>query len=403
MFDVRNPTRNGHFGAFGGAYVPETLWAPVKQVEAAFMGAIADPSFLHELGEELRSFVGRPTALTRATRLEAAWGARGPIAFKREDLAHTGAHKINNSMGQVMLARRMGRTRIIAETGAGQHGVATATACARLGMSCVVYMGAVDMQRQALNVYRMRVLGAEVRAVESGSRTLKDAINEAMRDWAGDPDRSYYCIGSALGPHPWPWMVRFFQSVIGKEARAQWLERFGSLPDAVVACIGGGSNAIGVFSAFLDDTDVALHGAEAGGHGTGLGQHAARFAGGQPGVLHGTRTWLLQDADGQVLPTDSISAGLDYPAIGPEHAMLQASGRARYDAVRDEEALAAFRELARMEGLLAALESAHGVALAKRLVAEGAIGEGGVLINLSGRGDKDMETVRALDGAGGAA
>jgi tryptophan synthase beta chain len=294
----------------------------------------------------------------------------------------------------------MGRRRIIAETGAGQHGVATATACARLGLDCVVYMGEVDMARQALNVYRMRVLGAEVRGVASGSRTLKDAINEAMRDWASDPDHSYYCIGSALGPHPWPRMVRYFQSVIGREARAQWLRDLPDLPEAVVACIGGGSNSIGIFSAFLDDADVALYGAEAGGRGPASGEHAARFDGGAPGVLHGTRTWLLQDDDGQVLPTDSISAGLDYPAIGPEHAMLHASGRATYLPVRDEEALAAFHELARLEGLLAALESAHAVALARTLVREGRIGPRGLLINLSGRGDKDVASVKAREEGG---
>jgi tryptophan synthase beta chain len=397
MFDATDTTREGYYGAFGGAFIPETLFAPVAHVTAAFDAAIADPSFIDELRAELRDFVGRPTALTRVERLERAWGSPGPIALKREDLAHTGAHKINNSMGQVLLARRMGRTRIIAETGAGQHGVATATACARLGLSCVVYMGEVDMQRQALNVFRMRVLGAEVRGVASGSRTLKDAINEAMRDWAGDPDRSYYCIGSALGPHPWPRMVRFFQSVIGIEARRQWLDRFGALPDGVVACIGGGSNSIGVFSAFIGDGDVRLWGAEAGGRGPGRGEHAARFAGGHPGVLHGTRTWLLQDDDGQVLPTDSISAGLDYPAIGPEHANLQATGRATYLPVLDADALASFHELARLEGLLPALESAHGVALARALVRDGRVGPRGLLINLSGRGDKDVETVRSLE------
>lgn len=390
--------REGRFGPYGGAYVPETLHAPLHEVNEAWERYRDDEEFNAELRDFLVNYVGRPSALSRAPRLEEAWGAKGPIYFKREDLNHTGAHKINNSLGQALLARKMGKQRIIAETGAGQHGVATATICARLGLECIVYMGEVDMERQALNVFRMRMLGAEVRGVDSGSRTLKDAINEAMRDWVADPENTFYCIGSALGPHPYPTMVKHFQSVIGTEARAQYLEREGHLPSAVVACIGGGSNSIGIFSAFLDDEDVKLFGGEAGGHGVDSGQHAARFAGGHPGILHGTRTWLLQDEAGQITHTHSISAGLDYPAIGPEHAMLHDKGRATYLPVNDDEALESFHECARLEGIFPALESAHAVALAKRLVHEGLAHERGLLINMSGRGDKDVHTVASVEG-----
>lgn len=391
-------TQAGRFGNFGGQYVPETLHAPLADVEVAWTRAMADPSFLRELDDLLNNYVGRPSPITRAPRLEEAWGAQGPIYFKREDLNHTGAHKINNSLGQVLLARRMGRTRIIAETGAGQHGVATATVCAKLGLACVVYMGEVDMARQSLNVYRMRLLGAEVRPVTSGTRTLKDAVNEAMRDWVGDPENTFYCLGSALGPHPYPSMVRDFQSIIGREARAQFLAAEGKLPSAVVACVGGGSNAIGIFSGFVDDADVLLFGAEAGGHGIASGEHAARFEGGLPGVLHGTRTYVLQDEAGQVRNTHSISAGLDYAAIGPEHAHLRELGRASYLPITDAEALAAFHQCTRLEGIFPALESSHAVAMGKRLVEQGVPHANGILINMSGRGDKDVHTIAKADG-----
>ena len=388
----------GRFGPWGGAYIPETLHAPLADVQAAWTAAQQDPAFWDEYNGMLRDYVGRATPLTRAPRLEEAWKTSGPIYFKREDLNHTGAHKINNSLGQALLALRMGKKRIIAETGAGQHGVATATICARLGLECIVYMGEVDMQRQALNVYRMRLLGAEVRGVANGSRTLKDAINEAMRDWVSAPESTFYCLGSALGPHPYPEMVHRFQSVIGKEARAQWLERHDQLPEAVIACIGGGSNSIGIFSAFIDDADVRLYGGEAGGHGVETGEHAARFAGGAPGVLHGCRTYLLQDDAGQIRETHSVSAGLDYPAIGPQHAWLHDTGRATYLPVNDDEALAAFHECSRLEGIFPALESAHAVALARKLVMDGIDTRRGLLINMSGRGDKDVMTVAELDG-----
>lgn len=387
----------GRFGPYGGAYIPETLFAPIQTLRDAFAAACEDPAFEDQLRYLLRTYVGRPTALTRAIHLQETWRFPHPIALKREDLLHTGAHKINNSLGQALLAQRMGKRRIIAETGAGQHGVATATACAYLGLQCVVYMGERDMARQAPNVWRMRMLGAEVRAVTTGSRTLKDAINDAMRDWAGDPDNSFYLIGSALGPDPYPRMVRYFQRVIGDEAILQWQDDIGGRPAAVVACVGGGSNSIGVFAAFLDHAEVALYGAEAGGRGRGLGEHAARFDGGHPGILHGTYTWLLQDDDGQVQETNSVSAGLDYPAIGPEHAWLHDSGRAIYEPVTDAEALDGFQDLARLEGILPALESAHAVAMAKRLVRQGRV-QGGILINVSGRGDKDLDNVRAAMG-----
>jgi tryptophan synthase beta chain len=389
----------GRFGNYGGAYVPETLREPLDEVCRAWAACLEDPAFWEEVDAWNRDFVGRPSPLTRATRLEAAWGATVPIYLKREDLNHTGAHKINNSLGQALMAVRMGKKRIIAETGAGQHGVATATVCAKLGLQCVVYMGAVDIARQALNVYRMRLLGAEVRSVESGTRTLKDAINDAMRDWVGDPENSYYLIGSALGPHPYPSMVRTFQSVIGREARAQYLQKEGVLPSDVIACVGGGSNGIGIYSAFLDDSDVRLWGAEAGGEGVLTGLHASRFAGGIPGVLHGSRTYLLQDGDGQIRETHSVSAGLDYPAVGPEHALLHDVGRATYLPVNDQDALASFHEVTRLEGIFPALESAHATALAKQLVMDGRVGPRGVLINMSGRGEKDIPTVQAAAAA----
>lgn len=392
------PIQAGRFGKFGGQYVPETLYAPLAAVEKAWLEAMKSPEFLQELDDNLKNYVGRPTAITRAPRLEEAWGSNGPIYFKREDLNHTGAHKINNSLGQILLAKRMGCTRIIAETGAGQHGVATATIAARLGLECTVFMGEVDMERQALNVYRMRLLGAEVRGVSSGTRTLKDAVNEAMREWVVDPENTFYCLGSALGPHPYPSMVRDFQKVIGREARAQYLEATGQLPSAVIACVGGGSNAIGIFSAFVDDDGVALYGAEAGGHGVETGAHAARFQGGMVGVLHGARTFLLQDEHGQVRGTHSISAGLDYAAVGPEHSYLRELGRATYEAINDKEALDAFHQCTRLEGLVPALESSHAIALAKRLLLNGLDAPNGILINMSGRGDKDVHTIAKAEG-----
>jgi tryptophan synthase beta chain len=379
--------RPGQFGAYGGAYIPETLAPAVAALDAAYSQAKADPAFWEVLDELQRTYVGRPTPLTYAARLtEHLGGAR--IFLKREDLAHTGAHKINNALGQGLLAQRMGKTRIIAETGAGQHGVATATVCALLGLECVVYMGVDDMARQRPNVFRMRLLGAEVRGVESGSRTLKDAINEAMRDWVTNPD-SYYLLGSALGPHPYPTMVRDFQSVIGREAREQILASAGRLPDTVIACVGGGSNAIGIFSAFVPDAEVDLRGVEAGGRGQTLGEHAARFSGGRLGVLHGSRTYVLQDNDGQIALTHSISAGLDYAAVGPEHALLHDQERAFYSSIGDDEALEAFQMLSRREGIIPALESAHAVAEAIKLAPTMARDKI-ILVNLSGRGDKDI-------------
>ncbi len=385
----------GRFGPYGGAYVPEPLVAPLEELCAAWSAAQADPRFAEQLGDLLRTWAGRPTALTFAARTTEALG--GPrIWLKREDLNHTGAHKLNNALGQALLAQRMGKERIIAETGAGQHGVATATACARLGLSCIVYMGTVDAERQALNVYRMKLLGAEVRTVDSGSKTLKDAINEALRDWVTHVDTTHYLLGSALGPHPYPTLVRDFQSVIGREARQQFEEAVGSgrSPDHLVACVGGGSNAIGLFHPFLD-TPARMVGVEAGGKGLEPGQHAARFSGGRPGVLHGTKSYLLQDEDGQILPTHSVSAGLDYPSVGPEHAWLRDQGRIAFDSVSDEEALDAFHRLAEWEGIVPALESSHAVAWVLR---EAKNLHGEVLINLSGRGDKDVRQVAALEG-----
>jgi tryptophan synthase beta chain len=387
----RDPDTRGYFGRFGGRFVPETLVEPVEALERAYLAARDDERFQGELRRLLADYVGRPTPTWEAARLTRdGGGAR--IFLKREDLTHTGAHKINNALGQALLAVRMGKRRIVAETGAGQHGVATATACALLGLECHVYMGTEDMERQALNVFRMRLLGAEVVGVESGSRTLKDAINEAMRDWVTNVADTYYLLGSVLGPHPYPLMVREFQAVIGREARAQILEQAGRLPDAVIACVGGGSNAIGIFDAFIADADVRLIGVEAGGDAIARGRHAARFAGGSPGVLQGTRTYVLQDENGNIEPTHSISAGLDYAAIGPEHAWLRDAGRAEYAHVGDAEALAAFQALARLEGILPALESSHAIAYAQRL-ARTLPASALLLVNLSGRGDKDVHTV----------
>ncbi|MCC7234907.1 MAG: tryptophan synthase subunit beta [Bryobacterales bacterium] len=394
------PDAQGHFGPYGGRYVPETLMAPLEDVERAWRQSREDPSFQAELRDLLENFAGRPTALYEAKRLtKALGGAR--IFLKREDLLHTGAHKINNCLGQVLLAQRMGKRRIIAETGAGQHGVATATVCALFGMECVVYMGEEDMARQRLNVFRMRLLGARVVGVGYGSKTLKDAISEAMRDWVTNIATTHYLLGSALGAHPYPVMVRDFHRCIGEEARAQMLERIGRLPDTVFACVGGGSNAIGAFHAFIPDAQVELVGIEAGGRGIRPGEHAARFQGGAPGVLQGARSYLLQDGDGQVLLTHSVSAGLDYAMVGPEHAWLHDQGRASYAYCEDGAALRAALQLCRTEGIIPALESSHGLAEAIRR----APGEPGkvFLVNLSGRGDKDIDIYRAhfpeLDGA----
>ena len=387
----RDPDDRGYFGSYGGRYVPETLMAPIERLERAYLDVREDASFQSELGSLLTHYVGRPTPIYEAARLsEACRGAR--IFLKREDLTHTGAHKINNALGQALLAVRMGKRRIVAETGAGQHGVASATAAALLGLACDVYMGAADMERQAPNVLRMELLGARVIQVNAGSRTLKDAINEAMRDWVTNVEDTYYLLGSVLGPHPYPLMVRDFQSIIGREARRQILDIAGRLPTAVVACVGGGSNAIGIFDAFIDDAEVRLIGVEAGGRSLGRGEHAARFAGGSVGILQGTRTYVLQDDDGNIELTHSISAGLDYAAVGPEHAWLRDQGRTEYAWVDDQEALAAFTTLARTEGILPALESAHAVSFACRLAPtldRSAV----VLVNLSGRGDKDLQSV----------
>ncbi|MGD0500859.1 MAG: tryptophan synthase subunit beta [Bryobacteraceae bacterium] len=393
------PDASGHFGPYGGRFVPEVLMAPVEELERAYLEARDDPAFQAELSDLLRNYAGRPTPLSFAKRLTAALGG-ARIYLKREDLLHTGAHKINNCLGQALLARRMGKRRIIAETGAGQHGVATATVCALLGFECVVYMGTEDMRRQRLNVFRMRLLGAQVVGVASGSRTLKDAISEAMRDWVGNVAGTYYLLGSALGSHPYPMMVRDFQKIIGEEARRQILEAEGRLPDAIFACVGGGSNAIGIFHAFLADEAVELIGVEAGGRGNAPGDHAARFRGGAPGVLQGAYSYLLQDEHGQVSRTHSVSAGLDYAMIGPEHAWLHDRKRAEYVAASDAEALAAARLLCRTEGIIPALESAHGAAEAVKRApaAKGKV----FVVNVSGRGDKDIdiyrENFKELDG-----
>ena len=383
------PDARGHFGPYGGRYVPETLMPLLEDLEAAYRDARDRPDFCEELDRYLREFVGRPTSLYFAQRLtEALGGAR--IYLKREDLAHTGAHKINNTMGQILLARRMGKTRIIAETGAGQHGVATATVAAMFGLDCEIYMGTEDMDRQALNVFRMRLLGAKVTGVDSGSRTLKDAINEAIRDWVTNVDDTFYIFGSVLGPHPYPMIVRDFQRVIGVESRAQILQAEGRLPDSLIACVGGGSNSMGLFHAFLDDTDVRMVGVEAGGHGIASGDHAARFQGGDLGVLHGARIYLLQDEDGQIALTHSVSAGLDYSGVGPEHCLLRDEGRIEYAYATDDEALEAFRLLSRTEGIIPALESAHAIAYVSRAAPE-MDKDALIVANLSGRGDKDVQ------------
>jgi len=385
------PDAQGRFGDFGGRYVAETLMPPVLALEEAYGAAKSDEAFQTELRGYLKNYVGRPSPLYFARRLTEHFGG-AKIYLKREELNHTGSHKINNCMGQILLARRMGKTRIIAETGAGQHGVATATVCALFGLPCIVYMGAVDVERQAPNVLRMNLLGAEVRPVTSGAATLKDAMNEALRDWVTNVHDTYYLIGSAAGPHPYPAMVRDFQAVIGQEVRTQTLEAEGRLPDAVVACVGGGSNAIGLFHPFLNDDGVGLIGVEAAGDGMGTDRHAAAINGGRPGVLHGNKTYLLQDREGQILEAHSISAGLDYPGIGPEHAWLHEVGRARYLTATDEDALAAFQLCARLEGIVPALESAHALARLPEITAE--VGKGGVVVlNLSGRGDKDLDAV----------
>jgi tryptophan synthase beta chain len=390
------PDADGHFGIFGGRFVSETLMGPLAELDRAYEKYRHDPEFIAELQKDYRHYVGRPSPLYEAERLaKHVGGAR--IVLKREDLNHTGAHKINNTIGQAMLAKRMGKTRIIAETGAGQHGVASATVAARLGLKCVVYMGAVDVERQAINVFRMKLLGAEVVPVHSGSKTLKDALNEAMRDWVSNVYDTFYIIGTVAGPHPYPKLVRDFNAVVGKESREQMLNEYGRLPDAITACVGGGSNAIGMFHAFLNDKNVALYGAEAAGEGIETGKHSASLSAGRPGVLHGNRTYVICDDDGQITETHSISAGLDYPGVGPEHAFLKDSGRAIYQGITDKECMDAFHTLARTEGILAALESSHAIAQAMKLARElpkDAI----VLCNLSGRGDKDIYTIAKREG-----
>lgn len=389
--NVTTPDENGRFGDFGGRYVAETLMPPILALEAAYSDAKTDPSFLSELDDFFNHYVGRPSPLYYAERLtEFTNGAK--IYFKRDELNHTGAHKINNCMGQILLAKRMGKTRIIAETGAGQHGVATATVAARFGLKCIVYMGATDIVRQKPNVFRMRLLGAEVRSVKSGTATLKDAMNEALRDWVTNVDDTFYCIGTVAGPHPYPAMVRDFQSIIGREAKKQILEREGRLPDALIACIGGGSNAMGLFHEFINDDSVRLIGVEAAGRGVESGLHAASLTGGSPGVLHGNRTYLLQNEDGQITDAHSISAGLDYPGIGPEHAYLHDIGRAEYLSATDDEALHWFQECARLEGILPALEPSHAIPRTVEIAKE--IGKDGIVImNMCGRGDKDVFTI----------
>ena len=390
------PDSSGHFGPYGGRFVAETLMAPIAELEAAYRKYLHDPDFVREMDNDLAHYVGRPTPLYHAERWSRELGG-AQIYLKREDLNHTGAHKINNTVGQALLARRMGKTRVIAETGAGQHGVATATVAARFGMECVVYMGEEDIQRQSINVYRMRLLGARVVPVASGSRTLKDALNEAMRDWVTNVDNTFYIIGTVAGPHPYPAMVRDFQAVIGREARAQLQEQAGCLPDVLVACVGGGSNAIGLFYPFLEDDNVTMVGVEAAGDGLETGRHAAPLCAGHPGVLHGNRTYLMEDSNGQIIETHSVSAGLDYPGVGPEHAWLRDVGRAGYVAVTDDEALAAFHSLTRVEGILPALESSHALAQAMKLAPTMAK-DRVIMVNLSGRGDKDIHTVATREG-----
>jgi tryptophan synthase beta chain len=390
------PDAAGHFGLYGGVFVSETLIQALEELKSAYARYRADPEFQAEFAHELKHYVGRPSPVYHARRWSERFGG-AQVYLKREDLNHTGAHKINNVIGQALLARRMGKPRVIAETGAGMHGVAAATIAARYGMECVVYMGTEDVKRQLQNVYRMKLLGATVVPVESGSKTLKDALNEAMRDWVTHVERTFYIIGTVAGPHPYPMMVRDFQTVIGREARAQMLELAGRLPDAVLACVGGGSNAIGIFHPFIPDDSVRLIGVEAAGHGLESGKHAATLCAGRPGVLHGNRTYLLQDENGQILSTHSISAGLDYPGVGPEHAWLKESGRAEYVAITDEEALQAFHDLCRLEGIIPALESAHALAYAAK-IAPRMRKDQALLINLSGRGDKDMHTVAERSG-----
>ncbi|MFB9885390.1 tryptophan synthase subunit beta [Balneatrix alpica] len=393
---VQLPDERGHFGPYGGRFVSETLMAALDQLADTYRGVWQDPEFVAEFDRDLKHYVGRPSPLYHAERLSREIGG-AQIYLKREDLNHTGAHKVNNTIGQALLAKRIGKPRVIAETGAGQHGVASATVAARLGLECVVYMGEEDIRRQALNVYRMKLLGATVVPVTSGTRTLKDALNEAMRDWVTNVDSTFYIIGTAAGPHPYPQMVRDFQAVIGREAREQCLEMTGRLPDAVVACVGGGSNAIGLFYPFIEDAEVQMVGVEAGGHGLHTGQHAAPLTAGRPGVLHGNRTYLMADDAGQILGTHSVSAGLDYPGVGPEHAYLKDTGRAQYVAATDDEAMHAFRTLTRVEGIMPALESSHAVAHAMKMAAS-MKPEQIIVVNLSGRGDKDIHTVAAIDG-----
>ncbi len=390
------PDEAGHFGPYGGMFVAETLMGPLRELREAYEKYLEDPAFQAELDFELQQYVGRPSPLYYAERWsQKLGGAR--IYLKREDLNHTGAHKINNTVGQALLAKRMGKTRIIAETGAGQHGVASATVAARLGLECVVYMGAEDIERQAMNVFRMKLLGAKVVPVTSGSRTLKDALNEAMRDWVTNVDNTFYIIGTVAGPHPYPAMVRDFQAIIGRESREQILQHEGRLPDALVACVGGGSNAIGLFYPFLEDSEVAIYGVEAAGYGLDTGRHAAPLCAGKPGVLHGNRTYLMEDSHGQIIYTHSISAGLDYPGVGPEHAWLKDSGRANYVSINDEEALQAFHDLTRIEGILPALESSHALAYVTKLAPDMRQDQI-IIVNLSGRGDKDIHTVANHEG-----
>lgn len=390
------PDPNGHFGPYGGVFVAETLMEAIEELKETWIRLRVDETFWKEFDADLAHYVGRPSPLYHAERWSRELGG-AQIHLKREDLNHTGAHKINNTIGQALLAKRMGKTRIIAETGAGQHGVASATVAARLGLECVVYMGEEDIQRQAPNVYRMKLLGAQVVPVTSGSRTLKDALNEAMRDWVTHVDDTFYIIGTVAGPHPYPQMVRDFQSIIGREARAQSLEQIGRLPDALIACVGGGSNAIGLFHPFLNDAEVRLIGVEAGGLGIDTGQHAAPLTAGRPGVLHGNRTYLMEDEEGEILATHSISAGLDYPGVGPEHAWLKDTGRAEYVAINDDEALAAFHALTRIEGIIPALESSHALAYAAKLAVQ-LRPDQHLVVNLSGRGDKDINTIARLEG-----
>jgi tryptophan synthase beta chain len=390
------PDQHGHFGQYGGIFAPETLMAPLSELTEAYLRYRQDPEFLAEFEEDLMNYVGRPSPLYHAKRMSAELGG-AQIYLKREDLNHTGAHKINNTIGQALLAKRMGKTRIIAETGAGQHGVASATVAARLGLECVVYMGAEDVARQSPNVARMKMLGATVVPVTSGTKTLKDALNEAMRDWVTNVDNTFYIIGTAAGPHPYPMMVRDFQSVIGRETKQQSLAQMGKLPDAIVACVGGGSNAIGIFYDFLNDAGVSLYGVEAGGDGLDTLRHAAPLNAGRPGVLHGNRTYLMQDDNGQIMGTHSISAGLDYPGVGPEHAFLKDQGRANYVAITDDEAMDGFRMLTRLEGIIPALESSHAIAYAAKLAPELSKHQT-IVVNVSGRGDKDMKTIAAIEG-----